>query len=79
MFNSVQTRCFSGGDFVLFKRIILQHIGLNNYNNIEIKITRAIKQDWALTRLIDYLTTPAQATKKDKIGRKDKLETKRIK
>ena len=52
--------------FFLFKRIYLQHLGQNNYNNIEMKITRAIKQDWTLTRLIIYLSTPAHVTKRIK-------------
>ena len=67
--SSIEKRIFNkhdNGIFFLFKRIYLQHLGQNNYNNIEIKITRAIKQDWTLTRLIDYLSTPAHATKRIK-------------
>ena len=46
--------------------------------NKEIKITRAIKQDWTLTRAIDYLSTPAHATKsikQDRVRGKMRPET----
>ena len=54
--------------FFLFKRIYLQHLGQNNYNNIEIKNYKGYK-----TRLdtdaIDRLSLHASSrNKKDKIG-----------